>query len=523
MKFRYVLMGSMFLAGCQITGQNDVDTTTNTPGQQEETQLKTDGVLTTASTGKDREIAPAITPQAQDSVWDRIAMQLEMPVPDNKRVNYYRNWYLKHPQHLKTVAERAEPFLYLITEKVEERGIPLEIALLPVVESSFDQFAYSHGRAAGLWQFVPDTGRRFGLEQNWWYDGRRDVVASTDAALDLLEYLHKKFDGNWLHALAAYNTGEGRVFRAIKKNKAKGLPTDFWSLSLPKETSGYVPKLIAVADVVKNQKRYGLELPTIANKPVVEQVEPGVQMDLALAANYAGLSLSELQSLNPGYNHWATAPDGANHLLLPKENVARFKNNLAENNNQGIKVTRYKVKSGDSLGLIAKHHNTTVKVIQRANNLKGTSIRSGQHLLIPVSLKDENQYTLSAPQRLAKLTSKKRGDIKLTHTVQKGDSFWSIARKHGVSHASLARWNGMAPKDPLRIGQDLVIWKKAEDGARIRTVVYQIREGDSLSGIAARYKVSVSDLVKWNSLKKNTYIQPGQKLKLYIDVTKVSA
>lgn len=154
-------------------------------------------------------------------------MQLEMPAPDSKRVNYYRNWYLKHPQHLETVAKRAEPFLYLITEKVEERGIPLEIALLPIVESSFDQFAYSHGRAAGLWQFVPDTGRRFGLEQNWWYDGRRDVVASTDAALDLLEYLHKKFDGDWLHALAAYNTGEGRVFRAIRNNKAKGLPTDF--------------------------------------------------------------------------------------------------------------------------------------------------------------------------------------------------------------------------------------------------------------------------------------------------------
>ncbi len=358
---------------------------------------------------------------------------------------------------------------------------------------------------------------------NWWYDGRRDVVASTDAALDLLEYLHKKFDGDWLHALAAYNTGEGRVFRAIRNNKAKGLPTDFWSLSLPKETSGYVPKLIAVADVIKNQEKYGISLPAIANQPVVEMVEPGVQMDLALAANYAGLSLAELQSLNPAYNHWATSPDGSNHLLLPKDKVAHFTATMAENDNQGIKVTRYKVKGGDSLGLIAQRHNTTVKVIQRANSLKGTNIRAGQHLLIPVSVKDESQYTLSAPQRLAKLTGKKRGDYKLTHTVQKGDSFWSIARKQGVSHTDLARWNGMAPKDPLRVGQELVVWKKAADGARIRTIVYQIRQGDSLSTIAARYKVSVSDLMKWNALKKNAYIQPGQKLKLYIDVTKVSA
>lgn len=521
--FRYVLAGSMFLAGCQITGQSDVATTTNTPKQQTKALLTTDSMQTTVSTDHVKEVVPAINPQALENVWERIAIQLKMEIPENERVKHYRNWYLKHPQHMKIVAERAEPFLFLITEKVEARGIPLEIALLPIVESAFDQFAYSHGRAAGLWQFVPDTGRRFGLDQNWWYDGRRDVVASTDAALDLLAYLHKKFDGDWLHALAAYNTGEGRVFRAIRNNKDKGLPTDFWSLSLPKETSGYVPKLLAIADVIRNQKRYGVALPAIANKPVVELVEPGVQMDLALAANYAGLSLSELQNLNPGYNHWATAPEGANHLLLPKESVTRFNNNLAENNNQGIKVTRYKVKRGDSLGLIAQRHNTTVKMIQRANSIDGSNIRVDELLLIPTSLEDESLYTLSAPQRLAKLTNQKHGDIKLTHTVQKGDSLWSIARKHGVSHASLAHWNGMAPKDPLRTGQDLVIWKKAEENARIRTVVYQIREGDSLSGIAARYKVSVSDLVKWNSLKKNSYIQPGQTLKLHIDVTKVSA
>ncbi|SKA54136.1 LysM peptidoglycan-binding domain-containing protein [Enterovibrio nigricans] len=522
MKFRFVLVGSMFLAGCQLTGQENVASTTNTPEVPEET-LTQIAIAEPQQPAIEDVVVPVITPQTQEDVWKRIAMQLEMPIPENKRLNYYRNWYLKHPQHLETVSKRAEPFLYLITKKVEERGIPLEIALLPVVESSFDQFAYSHGRAAGLWQFVPDTGRRFGLEQNWWYDGRRDVVASTDAALDLLEYLHKKFDGDWLHALAAYNTGEGRVFRAIRNNKAKGLPTDFWHLSLPKETSGYVPKLLAVADVIKNQEKYGLSLPEIANKPVVEQIDPNVQMDLALAANYAGLSLSELQSLNPAYNHWATSPDGPNHLLLPKDNVTQFKIKLAENDNQGIKVTRYKVKNGDSLGMIAQRYNTTVKVIQRANSINGTNIRAGQHLLIPVSLKDESQYSLSAPQRLAKLTSKKRGDYKVTYDVQKGDSFWTIARKHDVSVSALARWNGMSPKDPLRIGQDLVIWKKAADGARIRTIVYQIREGDSLSGIAARYKVSVSDLIKWNSLKKSAYIKPGQKLKLYIDVTKVSA
>ena len=195
-----------------------------------------------------------------------------------------------------TVAERAKPFLFLITEKVEEKGIPLELALLPVVESSFDQFAYSHGSAAGLWQFVSDTARRFGLEQNWWYDGRRDIVESTDAALDLLVYLRDKFDGDWLHALAAYNTGEARVFRAIRRNKAQGLPTDFWSLKLPKETTGYVPKLLAVVDIIKRQQDHNLVLPEIPNKPVVDVVKLDMQFDLSVAAEFANLSLKNYKT-----------------------------------------------------------------------------------------------------------------------------------------------------------------------------------------------------------------------------------
>lgn len=525
MKLHFVFVGAIFLSGCKINLPNYLEAITNSPAEQEKNTFS-GGLHNRLSPNQEPiDLAPdlAALAQEQSDVWQRIALQLEIPIVENERIIYYRNWYLKNPLHLQTVAKRAEPFLYLITEQIEQAGIPLEIALLPIVESAFDQFAYSHGSAAGLWQFIPETGLRFGLEQNWWYDGRRDVLASTKAAIDLLTYLNKKFDGDWLHALAAYNSGEGRVFRAIKQNKAKGLPTDFWSLSLPEETSGYVPKLLALADVIKNKEKYNISIPPIANEPTLEQINPEVQMDLAIAANYAELSLNTVQNLNPGYNHWATSPEGPFQLLLPKENLDAFNRNFLKNNKQGINVIRYKVQSGDTLGHIAQRNNTTVKVIQTANNLEKMTIREGKYLLIPVAMKDPSQYLLSSTQRIAKVANTKRGDYRLNHAVSEGDSFWVLARKYDVSIKSLARWNSMSPKDPLRIGQNLVVWKKGEEGARMRTIVYQIRDGDVLSTIAARHNVTLSDIILWNALKKNAYIKPGQKLTLHVDVNKVSA
>ena len=519
MRVKHSWVLALLLSGCQLTQPTDsgeaVSPETNNP-----TVKQTEPNAQPAKPIVKSE--PVVTPQTQQDVWKRIAMQLEMPIPDHKLVDYYRTWYLKHPNHLKTVSQRAEPFLYLITEKIEQRDMPLELALLPVVESSFDAFAYSHGSAAGLWQFVPGTGKQQGLKQNFWYDGRRDVAASTDAALDYLTYLNKRFDGEWTHAIAAYNSGGGRVSSAIRKNTKLGKPTDFFSLDLPKETSGYVPKLLALADVVANQEKYGINIPAIANKPVVELVDPKEQLDLAIAANYAGISVKELQGLNPAYNQWATAPDGPHQLLLPKDSVAKFNKAVTENRGKGMKVVRYKVKSGDSLSVLAQKYNTTANVIRTANNLSGNNIRVGQHLMIPTSTRDDKAYALSASNRLAKTQAKSRGQFKLTHTVRSGDSLWSIARANKVSHQSLAKWNGMGPRDTLRVGQKLVIWKNSSDGAIIRTVFYNVRTGDTISGIASKFKVKSNDIVKWNDLSRQKYLKPGQKLKLYVDVTKVS-
>ncbi|MFW7524098.1 LysM peptidoglycan-binding domain-containing protein [Vibrio ostreicida] len=518
MQVKHSWVLALLLTGCQLTQQtetgNVVSPVTNQTSTMEPTRSANHVSGATSNA--------LVDPQSQQDVWQRIALQLRFPIPDDKMVDYYRTWYLTHPNHLKTVSERAKPFLYLITEKIEQRDMPLELALLPIVESSFDPFAYSHGSASGLWQFVPGTGKYYGLKQDFWYDGRRDVSAATDAALDYLETLNRRFEGNWNHAIAAYNSGGGRVSRAIRHNTNLGRPTDFFSLDLPKETSGYVPKLLALADIIANQEEYGLEMPKIDNQVAVSLVDPKEQLDLAIAANYAGISVKQLQNLNPAYNQWATPPDGPHQLLLPVETVANFTQKVEKNRGKGMKVVRYRVKSGDSLLFLAKQYRTTAQVIQKANNLPDSRIRVGQYLMIPTSSQAGQAYTLSATNRLAKTQSVSQGQYKLTQTVRSGDSLWSIARAHKVSHQSLAKWNGMGPKDTLRVGQKLVIWKSNSDALVIRTVFYSVKSGDTISGIASKFKVKSHDILKWNDLSKNKYLQPGQRLKLYIDVTKVS-
>jgi membrane-bound lytic murein transglycosylase D len=246
-----------------------------------------------------------VEPEAQpvttkpDNIWDRLFKGYTLHKPYNKRFAREYNWYRKHPQYFKRVQERAEPYLHFILEEAEKRSMPTELVLLPVVESAFQPFAYSPGRAAGLWQFIPSTGRMYGLHQNWWYDGRRDVMASTRAALDYLQSLSKQFDGDWNLALASYNAGAGNVRRAIRKNKKKNLPTDYWSLKLPKETMTYVPRLLAISQVFANAHEIGLTLKPIANEPQLAEVRIDNQIDLAKAADMAGLTIEELYQLNP--------------------------------------------------------------------------------------------------------------------------------------------------------------------------------------------------------------------------------
>ena len=458
-------------------------------------------------------------------VWERASAKFVLTIPDDARVTAQKKWYLKHPEYMSRVVKRAKPFLYYIVEEIEKRDMPMELVLLPIVESAFDPFAYSHGRAAGMWQFVPATGKRFGMDQTWWYDGRRDVIASTQGALDYLTYLNKMFDGDWLHALAAYNSGEGRVMRAIKSNKRAGKPTDFWNLSLPRETRAYVPKLLALADILKHKEEYAFAWPEVENVAVIKVVDIGSQVDLAFAADLAGLSLKELHGLNPGFNRWATSPEGPHRLVLPLDKADAFSQALAQiDQKERLNWVRHTVKSGDSLIKIAKQYHTTVKVIKQVNELDGSMIRVGQAIMVPVALQELDSYSLSQEQRLASLQNSSSSKQKVRHTVQSGDTLWDIARKYKVGTKQLAKWNGMAPGDMLHPGKTLVVWLEGKsDGGITKQLTYTVRNGDSLSRIASKFNIKVADISKWNGLNAKRYLQPGQKLKLYVDVTRLNS
>ncbi|WP_196137424.1 LysM peptidoglycan-binding domain-containing protein [Aliikangiella sp. G2MR2-5] len=400
-----------------------------------------------------------VDPEAYSDVWERVQKQLNFEIPDNRRVRAQKSWYSSHPSYMKRVTERATPYLFYIVEELEKNDLPLELALLPIVESAFDPFAYSHGRASGMWQFIPGTGKNFGLKQNWWYDGRRDVYLSTQSAIQFLKYLNKRFDGNWLHALAAYNSGEGNVRRAIRKNKKRGKPTDFWSLKLPKETKAYVPKLLALAEMLSERTNGDENWTPVANLPVFERVATESQIDLSLAAALADISMNDFYQLNPAFNHWATSPKGPHYILLPLEKVETFKENLKTiPQDQRISYKKYTIKQGDSLISIARKFRTTVELLRENNGIRGNQIRAGKSLLIPVASEARSKYHKSAAQRLIASQNTQRKGQKLTITVSEGDSFWDLSRKYKVNIRRLAKWNNMAPTDPLRIGQKLVVW-----------------------------------------------------------------
>ncbi|WP_344795218.1 lytic transglycosylase [Litoribacillus peritrichatus] len=470
-------------------------------------------------------------PEYYDNLWDRIRdnMQLERDI-SQPRVIAQINWYKRHPKYFVRISQRAEKYMYHVVQEIEERGLPAELALLPIVESAYDPFAYSHGRASGLWQFIPSTGRYFNLKQDWWYDGRRDIISSTDAALTYLENLNKRFDNDWLLALSAYNAGGGNVSKAMRKNRKRNRATDFWSLSLPRETSAYAPKIVALAELLANPEKYDMVWPYVPNQPFFKVMEIDSQIDLAQAADMAEIEIDELYKLNPAFNQWATHPDGPHRILVPLEKHDVFTENFAAlDNKQRVHWKRYKIRSGDSLITIAKKFRTTPQVIREVNNVRNNMIRAGKTLLIPTSSRDMDEYTLSAIQRLNKRQSRSPGNgrHKSSYAVKSGDSFWTISRKYGVGVRELAKWNQMAPTDPLKINQKLVIWTKApktqKNGQKvIRKVGYKVRRGDSLARIASKFSVSVGDIKRWNPKADSKYIHPGQSITLYVDVTKLN-
>ncbi|MDH3420611.1 MAG: LysM peptidoglycan-binding domain-containing protein [Gammaproteobacteria bacterium] len=481
--------------------------------------------------GRTAALEPPVPPPPLDLI-GRLRTQFALERHQDPAVERELAWYAGHPEYLGRVFSRAERYLYHIATELEDRGMPLELALLPVVESAFDPFAYSHGRAAGLWQIIPGTGRRLGLRQNWWYDGRRDVIESTRAALDYLQALHKQFDGDWLLAVAGYNSGEGNVARALRRAREAGTGTDFWSIraDLPRETRTYVPRLLAIATLVADPAEHGIGLPEIPDEPHFTVIGTGGQIDVALAAELAEISTDRLYELNPGVNRWATDPDGPHRLLVPVASTLGFVSGLARlGERERVEWTRHQIEPGQSLIRIAQRYGTTPEVLREVNGLNGNTIRAGQHLMVPHAVKSLSAYTQSVEARTERRQAQARSGQRYEHAVQPGESLWAIARRYGVATRDLASWNAMAPGDVLSVGRELVVWSTQAVGApaansnRIRRLTYTVRRGDSLSRISTRFRVSVGDLLQWNnSLSASRYLQPGQQLTVYVDVTEQS-
>ena len=460
-----------------------------------------------------------------DDIWQQVRRQSALNLRiDNEKIQAHLNTYLRYPNYIDRMVTRSSRYIYHIMQEIEKRGIPSELALLPIVESAFDPFAYSHGAASGLWQFIPGTGKEKGLKQDWWYDGRRDVLASTGAALDYLTSLTRYFGGDWMLGLAAYNSGPGTVKKAIRKNKKLGLPTDFWSLSLPKETRDYVPKLIAISKIFQDPNKYDVDLISVPNEPYFAQVPTQSQIDLAQAAQMAQTELDEIYKLNPGFNRWATSPNGPHFLLVPIAKKEIFEQALIDVPPANrIAWEHHKIKAGDTVGSLAVKYQSTKALIREYNQLTNDKIRLGKTLLIPTASKQSSLYAYSENNRIEKKQARQpKNTMKVKHIVKSGDSFWSLSQKFDVGVQSLAKWNGLAPSDTLRLGQNLVIWQKNDDvNAIIKKIRYTVRNGDSLFAIAIKFNVTLDNIKKWNQ-PMGKYLQPKQVLTLYINVNESS-
>ncbi|ETS29723.1 soluble lytic murein transglycosylase-like protein [Photorhabdus khanii NC19] len=446
MKTKAILFASVLLVGCQ-SGPDWSTTAEQRAQNSSSTSLKTGKIAATDDTNQFAAYWKDGDPSAQQELWRYIRDELRMQIPDNYRVREQRNYYLKNKSYLHDVTLRAEPYMYWIVRQIKQRDMPMELVLVPIVESAFNPHATSRAKAAGLWQIVPDTGRSYGLTQDKWYDARRDVAASTTAALNLLQRLNKMFNGDWLLTIAAYNSGEGRVMRAMKENTAKGRSTDFWSLSLPKETALYVPKVLALSDVIRHSDKYGITLPKSNNQRALDQIDVGQQITLSQAAEMAGMSLTSIKAYNPGYKRGVTSPNGPHYIMLPKAKVDQFKNSLAnetilnnmrqevvKNNRRLNKQSQYKVRSGDTLSAIAKRFNVSIRELQHMNNLKTARLlKIGQILRV-------------------------NNNNAIIYRVRQGDSIASIAKHHGINIKDVMNWNDGIKTTDVKPGIELTLY-----------------------------------------------------------------
>lgn len=478
-------------------------------------------------------------------LWTRLAKDFTMHSIENERIDAEVFFYQARLDQLERVTQRAEPYLFFIVEQLRERGMPMELALLPIVESSYQPQATSRSQAAGLWQFIPSTGTHYGLKQNWWYDGRRDIQASTQAALDYLQYLNTMFNGDWALTLAAYNAGEGTVSRTIQRAQAKGEPTDYWSLDLPDETEHYVPRLLALVRMFHAPESCGLTPHRVKDSPAFTQISFDRPLDLSKIASAVSMSEADLYRLNPGFKRGV---NGHGHdvvaLLLPHDKAEQLRNHDLEEFCVTLappqKIT---LKKTESLASIARRYGVSQSEIREINPPLASTLKRGQTVLIPSNRMMAGQRSdsvaeveSSAQPDPLKIAAKERYTVKPTiHSVSAGDSLFNISRKYGVKPSELASWNKLSAKSALKPGQKLTVYceppdsaaaapdgrnksttqaaaRKTADKSDSKATTYTVKKGDTLHSIAKRFNVSVAQLREWNRLRPKDGITQGQTI-----------
>ena len=457
----------------------------------------------------DRPLPVAAPPET--SFLDRLTAGFVLDhFPDHERVRQELNWLKRNGDFFLKKEERVARYLTFICDRVLAEGMPGEICLLPIVESALNPFAFSPDGAVGLWQFMPRTARSFDLKTDWWVDERRDVVAATEAALDYLDYLYKRFE-DWPLAIAAYNWGEGRVSRALRR---QGRPSSIFDMKLPRETAYHLARLYAYAIVFNDPQKVGVELPeamTRVDEPTFVVVEIPGPIDVAKAADVVDIDLETLYAFNPALNQWATHPAGPHRIILPasKRDEAGRLTGLAPD--QRLVTTPYVVAAGDTLSSIATRFDTDANAVRGANRLNSRALRIGSTIHVPTPSLAIDAYP--SPSHL--------GISRQVYVVKRGDSLWTIGRRLGIGMNDLMLANQLTSKSVLQIGQELVLpnrrtVREVVSQAQEEVVNYRVRSGDSLSTIAKRFRVSVASIAQWNAIDPKGLIHPGQQLVLHV-------
>ena len=440
---------------------------------------------------------------AYQNVWDRIkADSSNSSIDLDEKTLAYINNYLSNPTPLEKLIEKGRYFIFFVLEELDRYRLPLELALLPYIESNYDPFSISSSGAMGLWQFMPATAKIYGLEDTWWYEQRHDPLVSSKAAVRYLAYLHNRFNKEISYTLAAYNGGPTLLEKQIKINRKLGKPSNYEQLNLPRQTKEYVPKFKAIVELIMNAEKYGISLPDFPNSPVLGNIELEGQVEILAFSQFAGLKPEFVYKLNAGYTKWASPPGNKTIFNIPieLENSLNLKKDSFIQTNQ-INWVTHKVSRGDSLWKIAEEFETEVNVIKKVNYLQSNMLSLGQELLIPLS---NNQNQSFIPYQ--------------AHIISEGDTLWSLGVKYQISPSKIAKNNGMRLDSALIIGKELNIGNKnifRTINSKKRTILYSVKQGDSLYRIADIFNIEISDIKKINEIPNNE-IKPGQVLKIII-------